>query len=421
MSLRMLALWPDALGFHADAPAAAVQPERCVTDVKSGCPSCADLFNSATTQTCAPVSGLQDALVDTRAFCSGFKEVDGDMRTPCKFDPEGKCVADTACQVKCCPPTADQEPVFRRLRRDKSNEDSFEEVRIEQFSQVSWHLSSEGRSCDDKCAWLNATCNLKALMATNSPAAIVNAAKDAGVDCVSDKGPTVSWGYKSNPAICTSAKCCGDGSCMGVCAYGSHAEISCATTGGHYSRLCACNKKQPEEQECWNAPGTLYVDGDIAFGYTKNVQSAAECQYMCQQMQECKVFLYSSDRKTCERKCAVGEKCPGLVRGPTVQTTKFIAGVITGPRECPAAPSEGNGVSTCSRGVASTVRDGGQVCCHAKCGGCAGKDCSRRPGGTGNCCRSHILKKGRVCSKPDDVACAISGAFVRPGKGAQLG
>ena len=109
-----------------------------------------------------------------------------------------------------------------------------------------WVLSAEGDSCDSACAAVQLTCDLTSLLAALSESTIVDAALAAGVECGSDIGATVGWSYASNPGVCTNEGCCGsEGICQGVCAFGANDDASCSSSGGHYSRICACETPSP--------------------------------------------------------------------------------------------------------------------------------------------------------------------------------
>lgn len=108
-----------------------------------------------------------------------------------------------------------------------------------------WILGAEGQSCNDACALAGRACAEGALGATNTESEAREAAEQAGHSCSSAR----PWSYQSNPGICTSPGCCGNGSCMGMCAFGSGgtAERGCSWKGqfGLYSRLCPCEHRDP--------------------------------------------------------------------------------------------------------------------------------------------------------------------------------
>ena len=138
-----------------------------------------------------------------------------------------------------------------------------------------WFLSEEGASCDDECAASGGVCNGDALRRISSAAAILEAAAAAGVECT---GGTVGWGYASNPGICSHGRCCGDadgdgrGDCEGICAWGSHADVTCATRSQDYARLCRCEPPTSGGSEAPPSPsqspkllpGVTFGDGTVA-------------------------------------------------------------------------------------------------------------------------------------------------------------
>ena len=80
-----------------------------------------------------------------------------------------------------------------------------------------WILASEGQSCTAGCQAWGRTCDAVRLQEVTSEAMILAAAAAASMTCNSTK----SWGYQSNPGICTNNLCCGDsdgdgiGDCVG--------------------------------------------------------------------------------------------------------------------------------------------------------------------------------------------------------------
>ena len=115
------------------------------------------------------------------------------------------------------------------------------------MKMATWLLSAEGDSCDSACATVQLTCDLTSLLSALSESTIVSAARAAGVECGSDVGATEGWSYASNPGVCTNEGCCGtEGACQGVCTFGAHPDVSCSSSGGHYSRICACEKPSQE-------------------------------------------------------------------------------------------------------------------------------------------------------------------------------
>jgi hypothetical protein len=103
-----------------------------------------------------------------------------------------------------------------------------------------WVLSSQGESCQTACTKLNRTCNITKIKdLINSVEKTKNAASSAGREC----NNVAAWGYSSGPGICTDPGCCApDSNCVGICANGYHADVSCSTTNPAYSRICACDE-----------------------------------------------------------------------------------------------------------------------------------------------------------------------------------
>lgn len=112
-------------------------------------------------------------------------------------------------------------------------------IPADRFHTVQWVIGQEGQNCADACRAVGKTCDWGALVSVDTPEEISSAAKSASYTCSS----TVPWAYDNNPGICTNSKCCGDGSCIGACAYGRSRTTSRSCVGapaGHFSRICPC-------------------------------------------------------------------------------------------------------------------------------------------------------------------------------------
>lgn len=108
-----------------------------------------------------------------------------------------------------------------------------------------WLLGEQGLSCTAACKKEGAECDEDALGEVDTADEVQGVARSAGATCGSKIGEVVGWAYDSNPSVCTSATCCGDGSCKGVCAYGKTGQESCGAPGGDYSRFCPCVGGKP--------------------------------------------------------------------------------------------------------------------------------------------------------------------------------
>jgi len=108
-------------------------------------------------------------------------------------------------------------------------------------ANIVWILAPEGGDCDSACNAEKLVCLEEALAGIDSRAEIEEVANASGHPCDGVAG----WGYDNNPGICTNPKCCGDGGCTGICAYGNTGVRSCAGAApGDYSRLCPCLAEQ---------------------------------------------------------------------------------------------------------------------------------------------------------------------------------
>jgi len=117
---------------------------------------------------------------------------------------------------------------------------------VSMAGDVQWLLSESGASCSEACETLGLSCSEEVLTETDTEGEVLIAAQSAGHKCASGIGATVPWHYEDNPSVCSSRDCCEDGSCTGVCTYGSDgAGGSCDASRRDSSRLCPCAKKAP--------------------------------------------------------------------------------------------------------------------------------------------------------------------------------
>ncbi|CAM9421898.1 unnamed protein product [Ectocarpus sp. 8 AP-2014] len=63
----------------------------------------------------------------------------------------------------------------------------------------------------------------------------------------------------------------------------------------------------------------------------------------------------------------------------------------------------------CSNGVYGIESSNGKACCALACGSCGGVGCSRRPGGSYDCCESEIVEEGEACGATGASPCYIDG------------
>jgi len=102
-----------------------------------------------------------------------------------------------------------------------------------------WVLADAAEDCNSACAKNSLSCDEAELLKVDSPLEVQAAAQESQQQCQH----SVGWAYDFSPSICTTADCCGSGSCTGWCTYGNTGKRSCmARTGGHHQRLCPCLK-----------------------------------------------------------------------------------------------------------------------------------------------------------------------------------
>lgn len=117
---------------------------------------------------------------------------------------------------------------------------------VSMAADVQWLLSESGASCSEACETEGLSCSEEVLTETDTEGEVLMAAQSAGHKCESGIGATAPWQYEDNPSVCSSKDCCGDGSCTGVCTYGTNgAGGSCDASQHGSSRLCPCAKKAP--------------------------------------------------------------------------------------------------------------------------------------------------------------------------------
>merc|ERR1712187_492438 len=136
----------------------------------------------------------------------------------------------------------------------------------------------------------------EALAGVDTDAKVLDVAEKAGARCSSKAGATVGWAYDSNPGICTNPKCCGNGHCTGVCAFGKTEGRTCDSKGGHYSRICPCKGGQSTtwkkfENFCVTADGG---DFDEHQGIAR-IETLSQCQGACLDAQGCEAVEWSQE------------------------------------------------------------------------------------------------------------------------------
>ncbi|CAB1103155.1 unnamed protein product [Ectocarpus sp. CCAP 1310/34] len=77
---------------------------------------------------------------------------------------------------------------------------------------------------------------------------------------------------------------------------------------------------------------------------------------------------------------------------------------VPGPDSAPTSDME-----RCSNGVYGIESSNGLACCALTCGSCGGVGCSRRPGGSYDCCESEIVEEGEACAATGASPCYMDG------------